>query len=134
MWSLLRRALSNQGSENRRANGQPIKDLQGSWNRACREAGLWGKIPHDFRQTAVRNMVSKAGIPEQVAMLIAGHKTRAVFDYHIVSDRDLQEAAQRLSRAFAPANGHKFGHTVLPQSEGVLLNSRFSFARKWRNW
>ncbi len=81
-------------------NGQRIVNYDKRWRQACQAAGLPGKIVHDFRRTAVRNMV-RANIPERVAMQMAGHKTRSVFDrYHIVSDGDLQEAARRLENAF----------------------------------
>jgi integrase len=83
--------------------GEPIVNYYKAWHRACRAAGLSGKVPHDFRRTAVRNMV-RAGIPERVAMQMAGHKTRSIFDrYHIVADSDLREAAQKLETAFPDA-------------------------------
>lgn len=91
-------------------DGERIKDVDYVWPQARQAAGIPGKVPHDFRRTAVRNMV-RAGIPERVAMLITGHKTRQIFDrYHIVSDTDLKEAAAKLDAAFLREDGHKFRH------------------------
>ena len=73
-----------------------------AWNHARVAAGCPGRIPHDCRRTAVRNLV-RAGVPERVAMQLTGHLTRAVFErYNIVSAGDLREAAQRLD-AYASA-------------------------------
>jgi len=80
-------------------DGGHVKSIRFVWRQACKDAGLTGKIPHDFRRTAVRNMV-RAGVPERVAMQLTGHRTRSVFErYNIVSDGDLRDAAKKLDAA-----------------------------------
>jgi integrase len=112
-----------------RADGRRIRDFRRAWRKACKKAGIAeeqeigktkkGKpivkitplrIPHDFRRTAVRNLV-RAGVHERLAMQMTGHKTRSVFErYNVTSGADLKEAAKKLNQFFKNAHGHESGH------------------------
>jgi len=86
-------------------NGRRIKSLRKSWALACEAAGHPGKLVHDLRRSAVRNM-ERAGLSRSVAMQLTGHKTEAVYRrYAITSEADLREGVDRLNGAIASRGG-----------------------------
>jgi integrase len=91
--------------------GQPIKSFRRAWRTACKDAGLLGMIPHDFRRTAVRNL-ERAGVPRSVAMKLVGHKTESIYRrYAIVAQRDLAEGVAKLAALRQNQSGKR---TVIP--------------------
>jgi integrase len=80
-------------------NGKPVRNCKGMWKSACIAAGCPGRLMHDMRRTASRNLIN-AGVSEKTAMRITGHKTRTVFDrYCITSKNDLDNAVLKLTEA-----------------------------------
>jgi integrase len=68
-----------------------------TWRAARKAAGLPHRLFHDYRRTAVRDLV-RAGVPRDTAMAWTGHKTDAVFRrYNIVVTEDLERAAELLT-------------------------------------
>jgi integrase len=94
--------------------GRPVANFRRSWKTACVKAGLGkfekrpgnkkkyiGTIPHDLRRSAARNL-SKAGVKEQVAMDVMGHKTRSMYRrYRIVDDMEKREAMEKVGTYLA---------------------------------
>jgi integrase len=77
-------------------NGQPIGDIRKAWATACRKAGCPGRLFHDLRRTAARNL-RRSGVPEAVAMRITGHATASMFKrYSITDESDLREAMTKV--------------------------------------
>ena len=84
--------------------GVPIRDFYVAWRSAVDRAAheergvvlvlvrpqLVGRILHDLRRTAVRNL-ERAGVSRSVAMSLTGHKTEAVYRRYAIVD----SAAQR---------------------------------------
>ena len=111
-----------------REGGRPIRDFRTAWCKASKEAGIRKRrdrkdkerkpivkitplrISHDFRRTAVRNLV-RAGVHERLGMEMTGHKTRSVIErYNVTSGAHLKEAAKKLNQFSKNAHGHESGH------------------------
>ena len=57
-------------------DGIPVRRWRTAWRTACQAAGVPTRFLHDCRRTAARNLI-RANVPERVAMLLTGHKSRA---------------------------------------------------------
>ncbi|MEX0879318.1 MAG: tyrosine-type recombinase/integrase [Thermoanaerobaculia bacterium] len=115
-WALIekrwvKRPYDNRGEEALSAyvfhrGGKLLGNFSKEWNAACVEANVGryveapvyggrryeGKLFHDLRRTAVRDMV-RAGVNQHVAMAISGHKTASMFQrYNITSQEDIESA------------------------------------------
>ena len=82
-------------------NGKAIKHVRTAWESACTAAGVPGRLLHDMRRSAVRNL-ERNGVSRSAAMAMAmvGHKTEAIYRrYAIVGSGALRDAAAKIDRA-----------------------------------
>lgn len=86
-------------------NGKPIKDVRSAWDSACTSAGYAGRLLHDMRRSAVRNL-ERDGVSRSAAMAMVGHKTEAIYRrYAIVDAGALRDAAAKIDRAAGTISG-----------------------------
>jgi site-specific recombinase XerD len=80
-------------------DGETIQGFRHAWRKACKLAGLGerGRLPHDFRRTAVRNL-ERAGIPRSAAMKMVGHRTQSIYSRYAIADAGmLRDAGEKLA-------------------------------------
>ena len=76
-------------------NGNRIGSIRKAWATACKFANVPGRLFHDLRRCAVRNMI-RAGVPTDVARSISGHKTASIFSrYNIVAEDQKRDTLER---------------------------------------
>lgn len=78
--------------------GRAISEFRRSWATATRMAKCPGKLFHDFRRTAARDLI-RSGAGESVAMCITGHKTNSMFKrYNITDTEDVRVALRGVGK------------------------------------
>jgi integrase len=85
---------------NGRRPGQARRGFSKRWETICKETDVHGRLLHDVRRTAVRNL-DRVGVARSVAMKIIGQQTESVYGrYAIMSDADLQDTSRKLAGTF----------------------------------
>jgi integrase len=83
-------------------NGQPIS--KPTFNRqfaeARKQAGVPGKLFHDLRRTAARNMI-RGGVPQSIAKRVTGHRSDSMFQRYDIASMDDKLEAIRKARVYA---------------------------------
>jgi integrase len=77
--------------------GRPVRFFRHSWLSACAHAGVSGRVFHDLRRTAVRNM-ERASVPRSVQLKLVGLRTESIHRrYSIVNESDLKRGVRLLA-------------------------------------
>ncbi len=130
IYQLVRECIAGKGQDDfvlTRKHGRPVRDFRKAWRNLLTAADLDGRLIHDFRRSAARNL-RRAGVPESVVMSIGGWKTAAMFRrYAIVSSADIAAGLEQLEQHRAKFS-HDFSHDAssLVQAESESVNARIN--------
>ena len=83
-------------------DGRPVTSFRRACLTACKGAGLSGRIPHDFRRTAVRSL-ERAGVPRSTAMKMVGHKTESIYRRYAIVDEAMLRKVPRSGKRYRPS-------------------------------
>ena len=76
---------------------QVIVEFRKSWATACVAAKCQGRIFHDLRRSAARNLI-RSGVAKDVVKQIGGWKTDSMLTrYNVTGEEDLEDAMQKLT-------------------------------------
>ncbi len=76
--------------------GKPFSTFWRTWKRTLSKLNMPSYLFHDLRRTTATDLV-EAGVSEQAAMAVTGHKTRSIFQrYNIVKSDTVRQGMQRL--------------------------------------
>lgn len=85
-------------------HGAPVGSFSKTWAKACTKAGLVGRLVHDLRRSAARNLQDD-GFTEREIMLLCGWKSRSMFDrYNVRNVADLRRAITRRANSKQQTN------------------------------
>ncbi len=72
------------------------------WHSICEAAEVSGRLFHDYRRTAARNMI-RGGAAQTVAMRVMGHETDSMFRRYDITSAEDKLDALKAARAYSEA-------------------------------
>lgn len=79
-------------------DGKPIAEFRKAWATACKKAGCAGRLFHDLRRSAARNLI-RSGVGKDVAKEVGGWKTDSMFyRYNVTGEEDLRDAMEKVTK------------------------------------
>ena len=102
----------------RRKGGERIASFRRDWMAACRAAGLPGKLLHDLRRSAARNLI-RAGQSTRTVMELCGWETESMLRRYAIVDETMLNEAARKNRAYLASIRGESGASAVSGTSGV---------------